>query len=89
MICKDSVAHYKHHLSRHMNSNRHKQIAKYLSQTLSLADQDESERASVHAAHSSDTVILDVDAPPIANGIPTEVCHGLDSCYRWLITFTG
>jgi len=71
-ICKDSVKHLRHHLSRHINSNRHRWTARYLSQLPLLADQGEG-----------------IDAPPTVNGVPTEIRHSLDLCYRQLITFLG
>ena len=89
IICRDGVVHHSRHLSRHLDSRRHRQTVGYVSQLPLLTDQDESEHASMYVAQSSDEVILNVDAPPTVNDIPAEVSYGLHLCDRRLMAFTG
>ena len=71
-ICRDGVAHLCHHLSRHLNSQCHKQTVKHLNQDslhpLPLPTDQEVEL---------NDVINDIGAPPPINDLPIEVSKTL------------
>lgn len=87
-ICKDGTQHAARHLSRHLESKRHKNIVKHRSQAPLLTDQDEGEHASMYVTQSSNEVILNVGAPSTVSDTPAEVSYGLYLCDRRLMTFT-
>ena len=71
-ICRDGVAHLHHHLSRHLNSQRHKQTVKHLNQdSLHPLPPPTDQEVDLN------DVIDDIGAPQPIDDLPTEVSNAL------------
>lgn len=84
-ICRDGIAHQRHHLSRHLNGRRHQETVGHLDEPSpalppQLTDQNNAEPALEDAVDLSDDVIHNVDALPIVDDLTAEVSYGIHLC---------
>ena len=90
IICRDGIAHYCHHLSRHLNGRRHKETVEHLDEPSSappvlppqFTDQSDVEFTSEYAP---DDVIDNISASPIDDNLTSEVSYGVYFCDRQLM----
>ena len=92
MICRDGIAHYRHHLNRHLNSQRHKQTVGHLSRP-PLPSPTPLPPHPLPANQDGVEPVVDlsdgiIDQFDTLDDDFLEVSCGLH-CNRWLMTFTG